>query len=410
MCFYHILPLAATYTAAPRQLQTSLHCSRLLTIFAQIIEMLMKKFLYLAAAAAFLSLCACRQKPEAAEPPVILLDFEGDLQLAPEGGEESFGYVVESPVEGGRLEIAEPEEDWVHDFQVSEEDNTVSFAVYANGTGDDRSTEIRLSYIYGENKVETGFTAVQAAGPEIWVGTPDVVVRDEVVPADGGEYSVLYYINYPRDGVVSMTCDDKDWVHDVELDVENTRVNFTVDPNTGGKREFTVTLAYTYEGGRDEQSFTVTQVAADSEGPTVERVMEYAMGAYNGTDRTYLETAHEYILYMSSKPFSVPDEYGSASASYDVHLYAAAPADPGAMLPPAGTYGSSGAITPDVFILEFRDIFGDWHSSFENGTLTLGYDDSGDMTVEILATDGETGDVHKVTFTGPVAFTDIREQ
>ena len=313
--------------------------------------MLMKKFLYLAAAAAFLSLCACRQKPEAAEPPVILLDFEGDLQLAPEGGEESFGYVVESPVEGGRLEIVEPEEDWVHDFQVSEEDNTVSFAVYANGTGDDRSTEIRLSYIYGENKVETGFTAVQAAGPEIWVGTPDVVVRDEVVPAEGGEYS-----------------------------------------------------------GRDEQSFTVTQVAADSEGPTVERVMEYAMGAYNGTDRTYLETAHEYILYMSSKPFSVPDEYGSASASYDVHLYAAAPADPGAMLPPAGTYGSSGAITPDVFILEFRDIFGDWHSSFENGTLTLGYDDSGDMTVEILATDGETGDVHKVTFTGPVAFTDIREQ
>ena len=79
------------------------------------------------------------------------------------------------------------------------------------------------------------------------------------------------------------------------------------------------------------------------------------------------------------------------------------------MLPPAGTYPLSGAIVPDVFSLEFRDIFGDWHLDFSDGTLTLAYDDSGNMILEIIATDDETGDIHRVTFTGEVIFTDIRE-
>lgn len=377
----------------------------------------MKEFLYAAAVAAALALCGCQQKPEAMESPVIVLGFDGDLQLNPEGGEESFSYNVEHPAEGGRLEVSAPEAEWIHDFVVSAEDNSVSFGVYANGTGAERSTRIHLAYVYGDDRVETGFSAVQPAGAEIWEGTPDIIVRDAVVPAGGGESEVRYYINYSRDGAVTMTYEEREWVHDVEL-VEfghesgandNGQVTFLLDPNTGEKREFTVTLIYTYEGGMDSQDFTVTQVAAASEGPSVEREMKYAMGTYNGTDRTYIDTAHEYHLYMSTQPFEEPDQYASASASYDVHLYAAAPSDPSTMLPPSGTYHSSGAITPDVFSLEFCDIFGDWHLAFSDGTLVLGYDDSGNMTVEVLATDDETGDIHRVTFSGPVVFADIRE-
>ena len=367
----------------------------------------MKKFLYVAAVSACLALCGCQQKPEVAEPSVTVLGLEGDMALDPAGGPASFSYAVESPVEGGRLEVSAPdaEAEWVYDFEVVEEDNVVNFSVLPNETGDSRHTWIRVVYVYGENRVETGFEVVQDP-IRIWEGTPDIIVRDTVVPAEGGPGFVIYYINYPRDGVVSMKYDEVPWVHDVKLDLENTRVTFTVDPNSGEKRQFTVTLMYTYEGGEDVQDFTVIQVGT---GEPVQREMRYAKGEYNGTDRTTLENAHEYHIYMSTLPFDVPDEYAAASASYDVHLYAAAPADPETMLPPAGTYPLSGAITPDVFALEFRDVLGAWHTVFNDGELNLGYDDSGNMTVDILATDGQSGDVHKVTFTGQVIFTDIRE-
>lgn len=358
------------------------------------------------------------QEPAAGtDAPAIVLGFEGELQLNPDGGEGSFSYTVESPVEGGSLEVSAPECPWVHDFVLSEEDNSVSFELYANGTGAARNGEIHLAYVYGEDRVETSFTAVQEAGSVIWEGTPDIIVRDATVSAEGGDdLNVWYYINYSWDGEVTMTYEDKDWVHDVTLtefaheigENDNGEVLFSLDPNTGEKREFTVTLRYTYEGGADVQEFTVIQAAGDS-GEQVHREMKYAMGAYNGTDKSYLDKAHEYRIYLSNQPFDVPDEYASTSSSYDVYLYAAAPDDPVTMLPPAGTYPMSGAITPDVFSLEFRDIFGDWHPAFSDGTLTLGYDDSGNMTLEIVATDDETGDIHRVTFTGEVTFTDIRE-
>ena len=358
------------------------------------------------------------QEPAAsAAVPAIVLGFEGELSLEPDGGEGNFSYTIESPVEGGVLEVSAPECPWVHDFVVSEADGSVSFELYANGTGAARSGEIHLAYVYRENKVENSFTAVQQAGSTIWEGTPDIIVRDMTVQAEGGEgLSVLYYINYSRDGEVTMTYEDKDWVHDVALtefaheigENDNGEVLFSLDPNTGEKREFKITLTYTYEGGKDVQDFTVIQVAGSAE-EQVHREMKYAMGAYNGTDKTYVDAIHEYHVYMSNQPFEAPDEYAATSASYDVYLYAAAPEDPVTMLPPAGTYPLSGAIVPDVFSLEFRDIFGDWHLDFSDGTLTLAYDDSGNMILEIIATDDETGDIHRVTFTGEVIFTDIRE-
>ena len=80
-------------------------------------------------------------------------------------------------------------------------------------------------------------------------------------------------------------------------------------------------------------------------------------------------------------------------------LYGAAPADPETMLPGAGTYEYGITYMMNTFSLYFRDIFGEWHS-FNSGTLVLDYDDSGNMLLDITATD-EEGDVHHVTFTGP---------
>lgn len=370
-----------------------------------------KMFLFATAAAAMFLLCGCQEKPGTAVQPVIKLDGESVRQLSAEGGEASFGYTVESPAEDGEMHVSAPGADWLGDFVV-EDDCRVNYRFEANAAGEERTAEIRLSYVYGGGSVDAALTVTQAAGEtggdEPWTGPhPDLICPDQQIPAEGGEAFAIYYVNYAAEGgVVSLSHDEYDWVSGWELNEQDTRVMFTVEPNPGEKRSFCFTLLYTYGNGLvEEQTVTVTQLANASEGPSVEREMVYAMGTYNGTDRTYTNV-HEYHVYMSNQPFDAPDEYASPSASYDVDLYGEAPADSGTMLPPAGTYEYGVTLMNNTFSLYFLDIFGEWHS-FSTGTLALDYDESGNMVLDVTATD-EKGDVHHVTFSGPVSFEDIR--
>lgn len=365
--------------------------------------------LFAAAALAMLSLCCCQEKPDRGAEPVIRLGFDGDLRLPAEGGEESFGYSIESPARDGELQVSAPDADWIGDFAV-EDGGRVKFRVDPNGTAESRETAVRLEYVYGGGRVGCSFTAVQEASGGEWTGpVPDVICPDQLVPAEGGQFVVYYYVNdAAEDGVVSFSHEDCSWASDFLLDETEMRLSFTAEPNGGARREFRFTLTYTYGGGRfkDEIEVSVTQLASASEAPDKEREMSYAMGTYNGTDMTYT-SVHEYHIYMSNKPFDVPDEYASASASYDVDLFGVAPADPVTMLPAAGEYEYGVTYMKDTFSLYFHDIFGEWHS-FIGGTLVLDYDADGNMLLDITATD-ETGEVHKVTFAGPVGFEDIRD-
>ena len=372
-------------------------------------------FLYTMAAAAVLSVCSCQEKPESGTLPEIKLSEE-PLLLAADGGEADFSFAVESPAEGGEMKVSAPGADWLTGFAVVD-DCLVKFAFEANDTGEERTAEILLTYEFGGGSVEAVKTVIQDAGEEggegedePWTGpVPDIVCPDIQVPAEGGAAAAFYYVNDAAEGgELSLSCEECAWVSDVRLE-EPDRVTFNVEPNAGEKREFRFTLTYTYGSARqykDELTVTVTQLAAASEGPDEEREMTHAAGTYNGTDKTYTNV-HEYHIYTSNQPFEVPDEYASASASYDVDLYGAAPADPETMLPGAGTYEYGITYMMNTFSLYFRDIFGEWHS-FNSGTLVLDYDDSGNMLLDITATD-EEGDVHHVTFAGPVVFEDIRD-
>lgn len=256
--------------------------------------------LFAAAALAMFSVCCCQEKPDRGAEPVIRLGFDGDLRLPAEGGEESFGYSIESPARDGELQVSAPDADWIGDFAV-EDGGRVKFRVDPNGTAESRETAVRLEYVYGGGRVGCSFTAVQEASGGEWTGpVPDVICPDQLVPAEGGQFVVYYYVNdAAEDGVVSFSHEDCSWASDFLLDETEMRLSFTAEPNGGARREFRFTLTYTYGGGRfkDEIEVSVTQLASASEAPDKEREMSYAMGTYNGTDMTYT-SVHEYHIYL----------------------------------------------------------------------------------------------------------------
>lgn len=81
-------------------------------------------------------------------PDPVLTVVETELEFEPEGGEGSFSYTLENPVEGTELEVA-TDVDWVSGLAAA--DGNVTFTVAAN-EGDIRQGVITLTY--GELKAE----------------------------------------------------------------------------------------------------------------------------------------------------------------------------------------------------------------------------------------------------------------
>ena len=89
-----------------------------------------------------------KQGAYVAPDPVLTIDGETELEFAPEGGEGSFTYTLENPVEGVELEV-KADVEWISNIVAA--DGTVSFTVAAN-EGNVRQGIITLTY--GELKAE----------------------------------------------------------------------------------------------------------------------------------------------------------------------------------------------------------------------------------------------------------------
>ena len=106
------------------------------------------------AAAAFVYGC---QKPMT-ESPALELD-PAELTVPAEGGEFSVSYKVVNPAEGARLEIDEPDVDWVKGFAVS--DSRITFQVDKNDTEFQREVTVPVAYSGAAGK---DFTIIQEGG------------------------------------------------------------------------------------------------------------------------------------------------------------------------------------------------------------------------------------------------------
>lgn len=372
----------------------------------------MKRKLLLLAAATVLS--GCGERPGVQMQPGLELLFSGDLELPSEGCDTSFAFRLVNPVSDGNLQ-AGSSETWLGGFTPAS-DSTVTFTAAPNESETQRSAVVSLVYTYGgDTEIRREFTAVQKARDagtpdEPWTGvTPDIILNDiQAVPAEGGTVSVFYYLVDPVDGgKLSMTWTDAWWVSDMACDTVEAKITFNVAANDGEKRSFFITLAYLYGASEKlEKTIEIVQTAAESEGPTYERRMTDMMGIYYGNEDTYTDV-HEYHTFLSNLPFDTPGDYTTGSSSYNVEIYGAAPADAAVFRPLAGTYGYGITFMMNTFSIVHVDAFGDVYG-FYDGTMTVDYDEAGNMVLDILATD-ENGDVHHVTYTGAPDYTDGRD-
>ena len=202
-------------------------------------------FKFFALAALLVAGVSCENRGNETSPAKIIAGEVAEVSAA--GGNYSFDYTVENPIEGKAVEATVPAEaTWVHDITVGE--TSVSFVVDAN-SGAARSTTMTLNYA-SATAVEV--TISQAKANDISVG-----MLSEVA-ATGGNVSFTYSVVAVEGASLTATvAEETTWIHDIN--VTATAVEFVVDVNTAtAPREAVMTLAY----AGVSKNVTIQQAAA----------------------------------------------------------------------------------------------------------------------------------------------------
>ena len=202
-------------------------------------------FKFFALAALLVAGVSCENRGNETSPAKIIAGEVAEVSAA--GGNYSFDYTVENPIDGKAVEATVPAEaTWVHDITVGE--TSVSFVVDAN-SGAARSTTMTLNYASAK-AVEV--TISQAKANSISVG-----MLSEVA-ATGGNVSFTYSVVAVEGASLTATvAEETTWIHDIT--VSENAVAFVVDANTAtAPREAVMTLSYAGE----QKSVTIRQAAA----------------------------------------------------------------------------------------------------------------------------------------------------
>ena len=87
--------------------------------------------------------------------------------------------------------------------------------------------------------------------------SPSISVDDVNIPADANYGEIAYTINNPVTGtnLTASLAEGVDWISDVTVDTDNSKVTFTTTANTGDERSAVITLTY----GELTKEVTVTQ-------------------------------------------------------------------------------------------------------------------------------------------------------
>lgn len=91
-------------------------------------------------------------------------------------------------------------------------------------------------YVYAYGLKEDGTTTSELFKAEFTVPERPVITvqQPELLPVEGGTFTVTYSVAHPSDGaVVEITPSPDDWVHDIRL--EGGEITFVVDPNTSAQ-------------------------------------------------------------------------------------------------------------------------------------------------------------------------------
>lgn len=274
----------------------------------------MKRYLTLLLMGA-MALTACK-KQEEVKTPVFTVTSEKSMTFEATGGDGTITYKVENPSESLSVK-AECDAEWVVDIT---EGTSVTFTVVENESTESRSTEITVSYGEAFEKVSVSQDGREPA--------PVITLTSEATMSytcEGGEGTITYTLENPKEGVnVTATC-DQDWITDVTVGDE---ITFNVAANEANEaREATIAVAY------GDLGFNVT--VAQEGSSTIKVTLPILSAMYYGD--AYSDY-YNYYVTLSDKGF---DEEGYALPNgtyFQADLFSTVEAGSGDIRIPDGVY------------------------------------------------------------------------
>lgn len=190
-------------------------------------------------------------------PDPVLNISESEITVKAEGGQSEISIEIVNPAENGEIK-ATAAANWV--TVTSATTTAIILDVDENTDTESRETTVTVTYTYGEGETIENTITVNQEGrvpdPELSLSTNEITVA-----ADGDLAEISVEITDPADDGAISAESSVDWI--TVTSANTSVVNFTIDENPEtSPREGTVTVTYTYGGGKEiEETITVNQEA-----------------------------------------------------------------------------------------------------------------------------------------------------
>lgn len=375
--------------------------------------MIMKRILtVITAAAAALLAFSCDKSQEGGAPEVVI-NGEGTLSVAAEGGQLEIGYSIKNPVDGGTI-TATADQEWITIVDDKAE-GKITVSVAANTSADAREANVTVEYSYSEKAASVKVKVVQSG---VSGDVPAIVPETNEVAAfaEGGSYEFGYTISNPVDGA-TLTVEPKeaaDWISNIDYSSANV-VKFTIAENvTSTPRSAVLVLKYTYTGGEATAEVTVSQEASPNAGEyDVELIAKVFDGIYYGGK--WSKEAANYWIIISDNGYTSDGYIKPSSKYFRFDIFGEFPEDKSNILVPEGTYtlDSSnyhglGSMSQTFTIYIYSDEQGySYSESYSDATLVVSRDGN-DYVFDFTAT-GEDGKTYHAYYKGPQVIEDATE-
>lgn len=190
-------------------------------------------------------------------PDPVLNISESEITVKAEGGQSEISIEIVNPAENGEI-AATAADNWI--TVTSATTTAIVLDVDENTDTESRETTVTVTYTYGEGQAIEETITVNQEGrvpdPELSLSTNEITVS-----ADGEVAEISVEITDPADDGAISAESSADWI--TVTSANTSVINFTISENPEtSPREATVTVTYTYGGGKEiEETVTVNQEA-----------------------------------------------------------------------------------------------------------------------------------------------------
>lgn len=240
-------------------------------------------------------------------------------------------------------------------------------------------------------------------------GTTTISITEQgniTIPFNARTATIHYTITNPVEGGTIKPEASVEWISDIDTSVEGS-VSLSVEENTTTEsRSVILTLRYEYEGCEEEIEAQINLIQ-EACPYTYIKELPLSYGYYYGT---ITGGSPNYYLSLAESPME--NNIIGDGFTYILDIYSDEPEDMNAIAPAVGTYTLSetfeaGTLHPLNSSVRIKTSDGTTSSNFTEGTLVISRD--GDQyNYEAVLTD-TNGEIHHISYTGPVALTDFSQ-